>query len=266
MKTKSCVLAILLLLACNCKSQINFEHSYPATSYLSVINLSSSGYKYLLSDYSNNTVKLYNLNHSLWKSITLDIPAGYTLASTSAFSNISEELFNTDALLELSYTYYQTTPTYYYETKIINENGTVLLTISNCGMAYAVNTGTNGWKLRATIFDSSGTFTSNDVYSLVGTMPLMLAESGINNIDVLSNPYPNPSQTSTKINYQLPTGTNSAEIIFYNLNGLEVKRFKVDNTFNTLELNNSDLIAGTYLYLLVTSNNFSSAKQMVVIK
>ena len=46
--------------------------------------------------------------------------------------------------------------------------------------------------------------------------------------------YPNPSQSTAIIEYHLPEGVNSAEIAFFSLDGKEVKRFKVNNTFNTL--------------------------------
>ncbi len=270
MKTKIFIIA-LLLFSSICKSQITLEHSYLTTSsttYLNIINLSNSGYKYYLLDNANHTLKFYNLNHTLWKTITLTIPSGYTSLSVG---NISETLFNADALIELSYSYYKyiATPVPHLDcqAKIINENGTVLLTIPNAIGAYAQSTGANGWKLIVTM-DSVNTtgVASYDVYSLPGTMPTAILENDDNNIAALSNPYPNPSSNTVTINYQLPTGTNSGEIVFYNLAGEEIKRFQVDNSFKTLELNNSDLSVGTYLYHLETTNDISAAKKMVVIK
>jgi len=270
MKTKILIIS-LLLFSSICKSQVSLEHSYPASSsknYISLVNLTNSGYKYVLQDNINNTVKIYNLNHSLWKTITLNVPSDYRLEDVG---NISETLFNLDALVELSYSYSKlilSNPSYMSnESKIINENGSVLLTIPNCYYPRAFSTGTNGWKLFASIDSSTSSgIASNDIYSLPGTMPIMITENEINNSNALSFPYPNPSQTSTTINYKLPEGTNTAEIVFYNLNGQEIKRFKVDNTFSTLELNNSDLPSGTYLYNLLSSNFMTDAKKMIIIK
>src|ERR1035437_8668455 len=132
MKTKIIIVA-LLLFSSICKSQINLEHSYPKSSNigsLSVINLSNSGYKYCFEDNVTKTVKLYNLNHTLWKTITLNVPTGYNL---SGVFYISETLFNSDALTEFCYSYaqYISTPPAHmnWETTISNESGTVLLTI-----------------------------------------------------------------------------------------------------------------------------------------
>lgn len=261
------LIVTLFFLSGICKSQISLEHSFLASSKYtnaSVVNLSHSGYKYVVQDEINYTVKLYNLNHSFWKTIPLNIPVGYTIIQVR---DISETLFNLDTLLELAYSYYRTQPTIDFVYKIINENNNILLTIPNCKYAYAVSTGANGWKLIAEI-DSTNSYSiaSNNIYSLVGTMPIMISENGVNNSDVLSYPFPNPSQSSTIINYQLPDGNNSAEIVFYNLNGQEIKRFTVDNSFNTLELNNADLPSGTYLYQLVSRNFITPAKQMIIIK
>ena len=80
------------------------------------------------------------------------------------------------------------------------------------------------------------------------------------------NVYPNPAVNSTRVNYELPKGANEGEIIFYNLQGNEVKRFKVDRTFESLLISTSDLAAGTYYYRLQTAAQSSEGKKMIVIK
>jgi uncharacterized repeat protein (TIGR03803 family) len=84
--------------------------------------------------------------------------------------------------------------------------------------------------------------------------------------DININIYPNPNNGSAKIDYTLPPGVNEGEIVFYNLQGMEVKRFKVDRTFNTLLISTKDIAAGTYYYQLQTSGESSGGKKMVVIK
>jgi hypothetical protein len=81
-----------------------------------------------------------------------------------------------------------------------------------------------------------------------------------------SNPYTNQKDGSTKIDYTLPPGENEGEIVFYNLQGSEVKRFKAGRTFNTLLISTKDIAAGTYFYQLQTAGESSGGKKMVVIK
>jgi N-acetylneuraminic acid mutarotase len=78
--------------------------------------------------------------------------------------------------------------------------------------------------------------------------------------------YPNPTSNTTTIDYQLPSGNQQGEIVFYDLQGKEIKRFHLDNTSNSLLLSTSDLPAGTYYYHLQTANNTSAGKKLVVIK
>lgn len=82
----------------------------------------------------------------------------------------------------------------------------------------------------------------------------------------LSN-YPNPTaNNSTTIEYQLPQGEREGSIVVYDINGREVKKFRVDNNFNNIVLSTQDLQAGTYFYSLQTSQGVVGSKKMVVIK
>jgi len=52
----------------------------------------------------------------------------------------------------------------------------------------------------------------------------------------------------------------------YNIQGAEVKRYKVDNTFKDILLDNTQLPAGTYFYQLQTKKGMVGTKKMVVVK
>ena len=123
----------------------------------------------------------------------------------------------------------------------------------------------------------AGTDSSAFVYSLPGILPccecsdgafsgLMQNQGNIGNENRLSNPYPNPTTNSTKIDYTLPDSVNEGVIVFYNLQGMEVKRFKVDKTFSTLLVSTADIAAGTYLYQLQTSAVSTEGKKLIKIK
>jgi hypothetical protein len=110
-----------------------------------------------------------------------------------------------------------------------------------------------------------------DVYSLPGTLTVGIQEANNNLIAMqtqssVSNAYPNPTNNTTQIDYSLPLGINEGEIVFYDLQGTEVKRFKVDRTFSTLLVSTKELAAGTYYYQLQTTGDSSGGKKMVVIK
>lgn len=269
MKTKS--LLFILMLTGILNAQITLENSYNATTIygnFSVINLSSSGYKYCYANYANKTVKLYNLNHSIWKTINLPVPNGYSVYSVY---NVSESLFNTDASIEVAYTSFlynfTVTPAIWnYEGKVVNETGTSLVTIPDCQSLSVSNTGPNGWKLIATIDSTNkSSIKSFDVYSLVGSLPLITAIHNETPVDMGSSLTPNPSGDRVRIDYNLPPGVTSGEITLFDLNGSELKRYAVDNSFTSLDLNNGDLPSGTYFYKISAGNN-STTKKMIIVK
>ena len=106
------------------------------------------------------------------------------------------------------------------------------------------------------------------VFDLPGTLSTAIAQTNNNLISQskISNPYPNPTNNTTSIDYTLPPGINEGEIIFYNLQGIEIKHFKVDRTFSTLLISTADIAEGTYLYQLQTTAQSTEGKKMVVIK
>ena len=75
-------------------AQITLEQSYADIQGLSIIKLENSEYKYLQYDLANQIIKLYNLNHSLFKTITL--PNLQPSSQKISIAYISENLFNLD--------------------------------------------------------------------------------------------------------------------------------------------------------------------------
>src|ERR1051326_8140697 len=88
-------LLILSLLAfdMNAKAQIVLENIYPQGELgnLRIIHLTNAGYKY--SEVYGGVIKLYDLNHSLYK--TINIPNTAPLGIQDVYF-ISDELFNTN--------------------------------------------------------------------------------------------------------------------------------------------------------------------------
>jgi hypothetical protein len=246
-------------------AQITFESSYNSNhGYPRLIHLSSSGYKYCE---IGDTTRLYNLNHSLWKTINLFIPSGFYNMYDDW--NVSDQLFNSDTLIEVLYLVngpYASARTY-----VINEAGSILFQLASSYATYPtiMNDGTN-FKLVA--YDS--TSSKYNVYGLPGTLPCNLCggtvgipvNNSVGNNGMISNPFPNPTNDKTTINYELPEGINQAKIVFYDIMGHYVKEFVVDRNFKDLQISNIDLAAGTYYYQLQTSKEMSGGKKLIVVK
>jgi hypothetical protein len=264
-------LTFLVMICALSKAQINLENSYPATAQyqnMQVVELVKSGYKYELANLQTGNFKLYNLNHSIYKNINLPIPSGYSLYS---YPQASDSLFNTDNLVEVFYTCITYTPSVNYETKVIDENGSAIITIPQGAYSYVAYTGAaNGYKLIVNVDSlNKGTLKQINVYSLAGGYPIHTTPANTTGISTnkpisfLSSPVPNPSTGKTVIGYQLPPGEAIGNLMIYDINGKELRRYQVDNSFSTLELDNSDLPSGTYFYQMSGS---ASGQKMVIIK
>src|SRR5436190_22752245 len=108
-------------------------------------------------------------------------------------------------------------------------------------------------------FDKTGL-----VYCLPGRLECMHCYDNLNSCGLIENapnamidksmlnPFPNPAENTTTIPYTLPEGENTGEIIFYSTEGKEVKRVRVDRTFNQVTISAAELAAGTYYYQLQT--------------
>jgi len=276
---KKILIIVFIAFATNARTQITLEYTFDSAStimssgflqdQLTIVNFEVSGERYVKICRTGHNIKIYDMNHSLIKTISFAGFPGLN-ANSNDFLYFSEHLFNDDNKMEFMYIA-PPTSTYYYYTGIYNEDGTLIF--SDTG---AAEIRPNFEQQQMPIYNTSqGTKMilsyrggKAKVFSLAGTLSQSIAESNASllNQSYLSNPYPNPSVNSTKIDYILPDSVNDGEIVFYNLQGLEVKRFKVDKTFSTLLVSTADIAAGTYLYQLQTTAQSSEGKKMVVIK
>ena len=243
------------------EAQITLEQNYPAST--AVAQLASSGFKYYLADYTNNQCKIYNTDHSLWKTIAMTVPTGRYLYSVTY---VSDALFNTDSKVELAYTWYayDTTLFYYtYNTRVIDEDGIELLNVPGCSFIDVVSAGAKGTKMLAYVYDYSKVYytTNTLVYSLPGTLPAYGMISRGN--EYLHKAYPNPAQAVVNIPYELPEGTGQGQVLLINGSGQVLKSYRVDRTFHELTIPTGDLPVGVLLYQLKTSEGIIGSGKLI---
>jgi len=257
MKRLISILSILALFAINAQGQITLEHTYTGVS-AAYINLPVSGYKYYVMDVANSQCRLYNNDHSLWKTVNLSIPANYYLYD---IQYVTENLFNADNTIEMlyvSYTYNSTLAYYTYDTRIATENGTVLLSVPGGGYSYVYPAQT-GSKLFIWVYNYavSPNTVNTQVYSIPGQTTTGSIDYPIDERVSVRKAFPNPTNSTVTIPYSLPLNISQAELVLYNVGGSKVKSFVVDRTFDNIILQTSDLPAGMYLYR-IESDGFKS--------
>ena len=250
-----------LFFALNAQVILDKKYDYSA----SVVKLETSGYKYYLMDVPNSQCRIYNLDHSLFKTINCDVPNNFFLAD---IKYISENLFDNDDGIELIYTYYKynTAQAYYeYDSKIIDENGSVLQTIDGAQYVYVNKTDDNIYKLFAYCFDYS-VFPEKvwtNIYNLPGT-PIVSAYLQKNEPSILLNAFPNPATQTVKVAYSLPENVNTGKLHLFDNNGKAVNQFNIDNHTDFLSLDVSLFSSGIYHYFIEYENTKTPSKKLIV--
>jgi len=90
--------------------------------------------------------------------------------------------------------------------------------------------------------------------------------------DVLSYPIldqnvPNPFNTATTIGYYLPTTVSNASIYVYDMNGVQLKSYSINQRGKgNITIQGSELNAGMYLYALIADGKVIDTKRMILTK
>lgn len=252
MKIRIAIIILTSMLSGSLLAQVSPEHTYDGNAYFT--NLSISGPHYYVLENPGPKVNIYNTEHTLWKSIDLDVPTGWTAYWTGL---LSEMLFSLDGQLGLFYSYYES-PSMNYQGRVILEDGTILATIDGATSAYIVNTGENESKLL--VFCSTGGNTTTKVYSVPGH----LTGEKTPPMEILpDNPFPNPVSEMIFVPVSLPDGHKEGNIKICNISGITVREFPVQRNEGLKSLNLSDMAPGVYFYQVVSGDYRSETKKFI---
>lgn len=244
-----------VLLGMNAYSQVTLEKSYDHS--LTVTKINQTAYKFYLMDVANSKCDIYNLDHTLWKSISITLPANYYLFDIKF---VTENLFNTDNSIEIwysAYEYMNNAETGNYISGIINENKDVLVTTQGGLYAYILKAGEETYKLSVYAYDKSGNVKTH-IYSLPSSSTAAAHVSVM-----LPDPYPNPATGSIT----LPLYENSQGGILQvsAINGQIMLEKKISGE-PFLRLDISGWTPGAYTYRIVRGGEASVSKRFLIHK
>ena len=234
--------------------QATLEHSYSSNGWDYDDNCNTfktqNGLNYFTFDRTDNTLKLYNSNHSLFKTVNIPVPAGYNLITVSTFSDI---LFNSDNLIE--FLVQSRVSQSIQNIILVNENGLVLQDYGNRDSAFIIKGISNDFKL-VTSFDGQNSFPELtnylfDVYSLPGTT--LNTVSNINNESSFFG-FPNPTENKIAITNNLESGQNATLEVF-DINGKRVIQKNVTGGNSEITIDATELSSGVYIYKLNGQTN-----------
>ncbi|MFI5263263.1 MAG: T9SS type A sorting domain-containing protein [Candidatus Kapaibacterium sp.] len=263
------IVFFFIVIATTSRGQITLEHTYPF-QLIQFVLVDSDEVKYFRIT-SDTSVDVFNADHSLYK--TIRIPKPSSGDGLYKVQYLSRHLFNTDDKLELL------CQSNARNTRVVNEDGQILFERDTCVPNYPLETGSGavsesivntalGTKMFLTDLNAGTTL----VFSLPGKLPGgSTTKSSVDPPSIVSdNPlptsaYPNPSNGQMRISYKLPLGESTGELIILTSDGVELKRYKVGDSFNDVLVEKSDLSSGSYFYKLVTAKEESEVKRLVII-
>ena len=248
---KTTIISILLILAGHAlNGQIQIENSYSFSGTLTEID--EGEFKYFVMDVPLKQCRIYNEDHSLYKTINLQIPSGYFLSDVKF---VSRKTFNSDDNIELLYTYNKadlinSEYVYTYGMKVINELGTVLLNLADGGFA-ELKTGSNGTKLLAYTYTWSESFylVSTNVYSLGGT-----TKSASSLLKSSMNIYPNPADETLHVELTDPSMLSGGNITISDISGRQVINRPLLPGAGHLSIGTDKMVPGTYILNMVSND------------
>ncbi len=83
---------------------------------------------------------------------------------------------------------------------------------------------------------------------------------------LLSQPYPNPARSIARLDYSLPMGTHSAQLILFNLIGKRIAHFPLAELQGRAQFSVVDYPAGIYMVSLLVEGQSLATRRLIVIK
>lgn len=91
--------------------------------------------------------------------------------------------------------------------------------------------------------------------------------NGTSDVASLQQNVPNPFNSSTYIQYYLPSTASAGTLVITDMNGQTLKQFNISNSgFGKLSINPGQFAQGTYTYSLFVDGKMIDTKQMILTK
>ena len=245
----------MLLLDCSMHSfaQVSLDHTFTPTSSYYLIGFENIAepidyYCFISSDHQ---ISLYNPNYTLYKTINVNLPQGYSLSSVAS---AGKHIINTDDKVELFVSAGGSTTDNNNSTAlIINEDGQIIHSFGYNYFiyCYGFHAANEQIKMLVTEYHITNQQTYElsylySIYSCFGNFTPTRTTSFSTNTNLLS-PYPNPAVNFINLPYKLMQGKTSV-IRIYNMNGQLMDSYNIGSDFEAISIDVSRYIKGVYTY------------------
>lgn len=275
-------------------SQISLEQTYPSAGWYNtgsvgpnfsifgakffyMVNLEVSGLKYVSIDLLGQSVNVYNLNHSLYTTIsfagvTMFVPGDSQEKMNASLLYFSEKLFDTDNQIEFMYCNYAGgVPSPNAVTQIVNQDGSVLFTANGEAPLVKANFHSQYYPIYNTPLGTKMILSKTDgsakVYSLAGTFSGLMSHNPLAGTNDGFSLSPNPAGRGAviKLEYDLPAGVNEAQLNIVDGAGRQIKSYRIGADMNSVLVEPGELPAGVYYYSIVSGSTIIGTKKSMVV-
>ena len=216
----------------------------PITTLPWYVFYSSDANKYY-SNSDGNVIYIYNWNGSLYKTVSVVPPSGYSVSGISCFS---KKFINNDDNIEMCVTLTATSHSgdnSYQKMWLINEDGTKLNDFGN-GYLFSASFASYNGETHLSILKTTinPTAYSTTIYRCSGSGVINIALPDEN---VIGLAYPNPAINVITLPYQLKDKLTS-HIHIYNESGKLITTIPIGTHFNEIKVDVSSYSSGIYFY------------------
>jgi hypothetical protein len=288
----------LFLFGTKISGQIPLEKEYPLENIQYFYITDSTGVYVNYSIYSSSdSILLFDDNHQLMRTV---IPKDDSILS---IINVSKYLINGNDQYELIYVFQKfENGDRHYHTHVIDENSTLIKCFEDQfmwimstsegpklisqggvriydlpGINYPVSKGEKGVPGAKGLQGLEG---PQGLKGEKGDPGILVLKSefncppnpldmNINESIFLSEPYPNPSQNSSTIDYNISSvdynlfDYSTSFLVFYDITGLQKLRLMLQSPAGSLEINKSLLGIGAFLFRIETESGFSEIRKLI---
>ncbi|WP_428224264.1 T9SS type A sorting domain-containing protein [Flavobacterium sp.] len=245
-----------LLLSYFAQAQINLEQTFPTNESFNPFATSTD---FFYTSNTSSSLKIYNSDYSLRKTINLVIPDGYRLdffVDASGKSEVSKNIFNTDDKYEFI-VFLSNRTTNDYKMLVVNEDGDLVFDFSSTDPNYKYNHYrifndpiSNKNKILVTYSSSDFSQQIQKVFTLPSTT-LSLSEAPKTG-EIAQKLFPIP--TKSLLTFKNPeSGSNTIEI--FDATGKKILTKEYNTSAEDISINVENLTNGIYV---LKSGNYSS--------
>lgn len=195
---------------------------------------------------NGNAITIYNWDGSLYKTVSVTPPSGYTVQTVLC---LSKNIINNDNKLEMCIIFNtSTTDNSSHKMWLINEDGTKLNDFGNAysySSSYSTSNGGNHLNILKMLIDASYNVSyTTIIYNCSGTGSLGVS---LQNNTELGAAFPNPANNIITLPYKL-NNKASSEIHIFDAHGHLLSSIPVGAHFNEIKLDISSFPTGIYIY------------------